>query len=655
MKWIVRGGVALLLLALVLAGAVWLIPKERVARFAADRIEAATGRALTIAGPVSVTFWPRLGVRAEGIALANADWSEAGPMLAAEAFEIGMSPGLLLGGDVQIDSLTVENARLVLERRADGTGNWTFVSGTPDDVATADATTDDGTARPDGGMRDLAIERAVLSGSEVLWIDHATDRRLDLRSVEMDARLAGTEAPFEMSGHATIGTRPVRFEASLGGLGPLLDGDLTPLSVAVAGEETRFAFDGRLGLDPLSLDGAVEIASADRFALLGAFGVTPPDLPPGLGAAQVDVAANVTLVPEGTVHLRDIAATLDGNRITGDLDLDPTGTRPRLAGALAAEALAFPQAEDPGGSGGPGGGGWSDDTIDVSGLFALDAELSLDTGIVAYGDARIDALAATLKLEDGRAAVTLDPLRAYGGAVTGQVVVNGRGGLSSRAVLEVTGLQMQPLLTDLAGQDRLAATVEASIDLLGSGQSLRALVAGLEGSVAVRSGPGSFAGLDIAGMVRTRDLGYRGEGQRTVFEALSASFDVAQGIARGDDFALDAPYLTATGAGAIDLGRRSLDYRLIPTLRTGDEGDGLTVPLLIDGPWDDPRVRPDLEYVARQRLDLDAAQGEAESRVREKLAEELEVAPERLDSREAIEDAIRERVGDRLRDLLGDR
>ena len=657
MKWIVRGVIALLLLAVVLVGAVWLIPTERIARLATDRIEAATGRALTIEGPVSATLWPRLGVRAEGITLANADWSEAGPMLLAEAFEIGMSPGILLGGDVRIDSLTVDGARLVLERRANGSGNWIFDTG-PDDTAPDD----DGTAGPGTGsdvsMTDLAVDDAVLMDSEIVWIDHATDRRIDLRDVNLQTAFAGIDAPVELSGSAALGEHPVRLDARLEAPASLLDGALTAVTVLLDTEATSLDFDGKLGIDPVSLEGVATIASSDGFAPLEALGVAPPALPPGLGAAQVDVAASVTLTPEGTLHLRDIAAALDGNRVTGDLDLDPTGERPRLVGALAADALTFPRPEWPGGAGnnaGSGGEGWSADPIDVSGLFALDAELTVETGAIAYGDAGIDALTAALTLENGRAVLRLDPLRAYGGAVTGRVVVNGRGGLSSRAVLDVTGLQLQPLLTELAGQDRLSATGAASLDLLGSGESLRALMAGLEGEVSLRLGPGTFAGLDIAGMVRTRDLGYRGEGQQTVFEAMSASFDVAQGVARGDDLTLEAPYLTATGAGAIDLGRRSLDYRLIPTLRPDDDGDGLTVPLLIDGPWDDPRVRPDLEYVARQQLDVDGVQDRAEDRVREKLAEELEVAPERLDSREAIEDAIRERVGDRLRGLLGDR
>ncbi|WP_299813734.1 AsmA family protein [uncultured Jannaschia sp.] len=646
MKWIVRGAVALLLAVVVLIGLAWTIPKERIARIAADRIEAATGRAVTIGGPVSATLWPRLGVRAEGIALANAAWSEAGPMLAAAAFEVGLSPAILLGGDLRIDSLAVEGARLVLERRTDGTGNWTF------DVADAGDTSGGGT-EPGSAMKGLAVGAATLADTEIVLIDHATARRIELRDVNLETGFAGPDMPVELAGTARIGERPVRFDARVDALAPLLDGGPTGLSAVLEGDATSLSFEGRLGLDPLSLAGAAEIASSDGFALFGSLGVTPPALPPGLGAARVDVAAAVTLAPEGTIHLRDIVAELDGNRITGRLDLDPAGERPRLAGALAADALAFPGAKAGGADSGEDDEGRSAEPIDASGLFALDAELTVETGTVAYGDVRIDALSAALALENGRAVLRLDPLRAYGGAVTGRVVLNGRGELSGRAVLDIAGLQLQPLLTDLAGQDRLSATADASIDLSSSGESVLALMAGLEGETSVRLGPGTFAGLDIAGMVRTRDLGYRGEGQRTVFDALSASFDVAQGVARGDDLTLDAPYLSATGAGAIDLGRQSLDYRLIPTLRAEDDGEGLSVPLLIDGPWHDPRVRPDLEYVARQRIE--AVGDRAEDRVREKLAEELDLAPERLDSREAIEDAIRERVGDRLRGLLGDR
>ena len=272
------------------------------------------------------------------------------------------------------------------------------------------------------------------------------------------------------------------------------------------------------------------------------------------------------------------------------------------------------------------------------------------------GDATFDEVRARAVVDDGRAVVTLQPLIAYGGTVTGDVVVNGRGGLSSRATLELSGLQMQPFLTEFADFDRLIGQADISLDLLGIGDTTQQLIDSLSGNVAFRMGAGEILGFDIGGMVRTLDLGYRGEGQKTVFDGVSSSFVVTDGIARGDDLSLTAPYLLATGAGDIALGAQTISYRLIPTLRRGGGSDGITVPLLIEGPWSDPRIRPDLEYIARQKLDVERAQTEARDRAgelaRTRIADELEIAPEVLTDRDALEDALKDRVEEKLLDLL---
>ena len=79
-------GVVLVLAVLGVVG-VLLIPAERVANAAARQFTALTGRQLQIEGSVRPSFWPDLGVRTGPVTIANADWSEAGPMLQAEGLD----------------------------------------------------------------------------------------------------------------------------------------------------------------------------------------------------------------------------------------------------------------------------------------------------------------------------------------------------------------------------------------------------------------------------------------------------------------------------------------------------------------------------------------------------------------------------------------
>ncbi|WP_371154878.1 AsmA family protein [Jannaschia sp. 2305UL9-9] len=671
MGWLFRVAMLLVTLAVVAAVALILVPTDRIAALASERFQAATGRALAINGPVRATLWPHIGVRAEGIEIANAPWSEQGPMLRAEALDIGVSLGSVLGDRIVVDRLDVTGARLVLERNADGSGNWEMSA-----PAEAAATQTTPVAPVEGGERSRAvsIDRALLSGAEVTFIDHGADTSIALRAVDLTARLPDLEGAVEIEGSALLNGVALTADAGIGSLRALSDGALTPLTLNVVSGGTTLSLDGRVDIDPMSFEGDMDASSTDRFAVLRALEIAPPDLPEGLGRDRVAVSSTLTLAPAGSLHLRGLTVDLDDNTLTGAADILPGEDRPRISATLAAPTLNLTGLSRQG-QGGESAlvaeAGWGREAIDVSGLFAADADLTFTSGAITLGDARLDQVAVAITLNRGRAVITLQPVVAYGGTVTGDIVVNGRGGLSSRVNLDLAGLQMQPFLTEFADFDRLIGQADVALRLLGVGNTAQALVDSLDGSIGFKVGQGEVLGLDVGGMIRTLDTSFRGEGQKTIFDGISASFAVTEGVATGDDLSLRAPLLISTGAGSIDLGAQTLSYRLMPTLRRNADSEGVTVPILITGPWGNPRIRPDLEWLARQELEARAreeaaklearvrseaeeARARAEEAARRSIAEELEVDPDTLGSREAIEDAIKERVGQQLLEMFQD-
>ncbi|PKP80663.1 MAG: hypothetical protein CVT80_14045 [Alphaproteobacteria bacterium HGW-Alphaproteobacteria-2] len=118
MRWIVRLVLVAIVLGLLGLGALFLIPAERVAAVAARQFEAATGRALSIEGDLRPTLWPVIGISTGAVSIANAPWSEAGPMIAADALVIGVEALPLLSGDIAVRELRIEKPRILLERRA---------------------------------------------------------------------------------------------------------------------------------------------------------------------------------------------------------------------------------------------------------------------------------------------------------------------------------------------------------------------------------------------------------------------------------------------------------------------------------------------------------------------------------------------------------
>ncbi|GAB1362252.1 hypothetical protein MASR1M32_14880 [Rhodobacter sp.] len=97
MRWLFRAVGALLLLVLLGLGLLAFVPSERIATAAAQQFEKLTGRALQIEGDVSPRFWPVLGVTTGPVTIANAEWSDQGPMLRAESLTIEFNASALLG------------------------------------------------------------------------------------------------------------------------------------------------------------------------------------------------------------------------------------------------------------------------------------------------------------------------------------------------------------------------------------------------------------------------------------------------------------------------------------------------------------------------------------------------------------------------------
>jgi AsmA protein len=370
-------------------------------------------------------------------------------------------------------------------------------------------------------------------------------------------------------------------------------------------------------------------------------GMTAPDLPSGMGSYRTAVEGALTYAGDGRVYLRDATIALDQNTLAGAVDVALDGPRPKVTAQLSAGML------DLTGNAGAGGGaaaaadagnGWSTAPIDASALGAMDADIGLSLVGLTSPQGSSGAAKLRLTVDRSRAVVEITDMQAYGGRIKGNLVANGRGGLSVRADLTFAGLETQPLLSEMAGYERLSGTGDLRLNLLGVGDTEAEIMASLKGEGQVAFSNGVLKGLDVLGMLRTLDAGYVGEGQQTVFDAVTASFAVNAGVLENADLALSGPELTATGAGRVGIGDRTLDYRLRPTAMAGADGTGgVMVPLLVTGSWDDPKFRLDLESIARERMEQEARALEEQARAR---AKELEA-----EAKAALADKLKDELG----------
>lgn len=647
MRWIVRAGLGLL--GLILAGFALLamIPSERVAELLSSQFESMTGRKLELSGEVSPRLWPSLGITTGPVSIANADWAKGeAPLFQAASLTVDINLGALLGGGLRIEGIEAEAPEINLERAEDGRENWVFGAG---EAGGAGAVPGPATA--------FTLDEGAIRGGSLRFVDQGTGQSIALDDIDATLTIPDYSGPFTLAGKALSAGQPVALDLSGDVFSAFLAGRVVPLTLRVSAGGATVALEGRGGYSPLVAEGVLAADLSDLPALGRLWGaeLSQPSL--GLGQGKLTLAGQLTLDGSGSVFLRGAEIQADANRITGDFDLVPGESRPKLSAQLVAGPLVLGSSEAGESDGGTAATkGWSDQEIDVSALAGMDADIGLSAPSLTLGQLKFGAVRSLITVDRARAVIDIKGAEAYGGTVTGDFVLNGRGGLSVGGRLKLVGLQTQPLFTDLAGWDRLVSTGDVEVEFLGVGNSLAAIMASLEGQGALGLGPGEVRGLDIASMLQTLEPDHVGEGQKTVFDALAGTFVISGGVLSNSDLKMVSPYFTASGAGEIDIGGQRLDYRLRPTALAAEDGTGgVMVPLLITGPWADPRFQLDLEGIAREKMEEEAkaleerAKAELEKRLEEELG--IKIAPEESLGEAAV-DGAQDALEDEAKKLL---
>jgi AsmA protein len=634
MRFLVRLIGFLVVLVLVAAVGLLMLPGDRIARVAVDQIKAQTGREVTLLGDTTISYYPVLGVSTGPITISNAPWSKQGPLMQASALKVGVDLMSLLSGDVRITGLEAVAPDILLERAANGRVNWdTAVSG----VAPS--------GQPAGGTNPLALslDRALITGGKLRYVDHATGMDVTVRAVGVDLRWPAYKGLGSFDLTMTYGAAPLRLSGEVGNLGDFLEGAITPLSatLSTAGGEVRF--EGRGAPQP-QLQGRLSADITDSAQFAAALGLEMAELPKGLGH-QISLGADLTLTKAQMLSVREMQTALDHNDLAGEMDLDLSQSPPYLTARLSAGAvdLSGLGANSSGGTAAAQQMGWSKAPINAGALSLMNGKVAFETRSLSIAGFRFGAVRTQTTIDRARAVVQLKELAGYNGMINGELVFNNRSGLSVGGELSASGLELQTLLADMVGITRFTGQAVGQLSYLGVGNSVHSIMNSLSGAGQISMGRGTIQGIDLDKLMRSGVS----TGGTTVFDRLSASFTMRGGDLFNSDLLLQLPALSASGEGRIGLGARDLDYLFTPQIKSIDGGKGLAIPVRIRGPWSAPRVRPDME----KAIDLNFK--EEKDNARQKLEQEItdRLGVEKNEG-ESTEDAIKRQLEDEVKDKL---
>lgn len=378
---------------------------------------------------------------------------------------------------------------------------------------------------------------------------------------------------------------------------------------AVVGRDRRLDIAGtaRVGEHPTKFDikATTPAAPADRPTIPVDFAIDMPDVLKSqlTGHAEMRLSGDVVMI-------NGVNGKLGDGAFNGWASVD-IASKPLVKVDLDFQRLAIPLAKSPEGT---SGRPWSDAPIDVSGLNYVDAQVRISANEAVIGDARIAPLALDAKLAGGVLKAGTANLGAYGGQVSGEVILDATTGAPSFAMhSDLVGVRALPLLQGLADFDRIDGKLQAKLALRSAGTSQRTLMANMQGTAFVNFQDGAIRGINIAQMIRSLTAGTLSgwqenqapsQEQSTDLSQLSASFRIDKGQAVTTDLNLIGPLVRVTGAGTIALDTKMMGFRVEPKLVMTTEGQGRSsepvgfgIPVMIQGNWSQPRIYPDMAGV----------------------------------------------------------
>jgi AsmA protein len=523
-----------------------------------DRVERETGYRLNITGSTRIGLWPSLNVTMNDVTLEGPKDRDASNRLTVGSIEADMTLGSVWSGHPEITRLAiirpVLNVPLLRERTA-----------TPKPAS----------SRPVASPREAdapTIERITVTDGTIVF-SHLRDRvERRVEGINADA-VIGTDRKIKVSGSARAGGHPLKFDIKATAPAPPIERQNIPVELTLDAP----------GLLQAPLSGKAEVRLNGSVVMInglagkigdGAFN----------GWASADVASKPSVKVDLDFQRLDIGTTLPA--ASGDSQGSPQSS-----------------SQSPSQS-------WSDAAIDLTGLNYIDAQVRLSAAELNVGQAHFAPAAIDSTLAGGVLKCVISNLGAYGGQANGEIDIDASGGTPAYTMRgDLVGVRALPLLRSAAGFDKLDGKLQAKITVRSTGPSQRAIMSNLSGTVFANFQDGEIRGLNVAQMIRSLTSGtlsgwQEGKEQTTDLTQLSASFRIEKGQATTTDLNLVGPLVRMTGVGTIDLGTKMMAFRVEPKLVMTTEGQGRAadpvgfgIPVIIDGPWSEPRIYPDMAGV----------------------------------------------------------
>jgi AsmA protein len=587
-----------------------------------------TGSDFSIGGDLELSLFPWAAISFSNLKLGNPKGYQEKIFLSIDSFDARVKLLPLLSKNIQVKRFIIDGPNLVLEKSADGKGNWEGFGKTKESKEETATVTQEEAQSDVLPVKSLQVEECAVKNGTVVLIDDAAGTRKILSELNLDLENVTLDKPVGISFSGNLDGQPMSIDGSLGpvgetpGKGPLAF-DLAikafdQLNLTVKGKiidaasaprvDAAFdlsAFSPRELLKATSIAFPVETADPsvlDKLAAKGSINGSPEKISITNGQVNLDDSTISFSLDAAEFEKPVLSFNIKVDTINLDRYMPPpkeesaaTSTSKKTSGAKA--AIDYGPLRTPVING----------TIGVETLTVSKAELS---------DLRIK-----ISSKGGRYTIKPIEFTAYEGTVKAGAVLNVKKNTpSASAHLSAQGIKVYPVLKNLLNKGSLEGALKAEMSITFTGDDPKAIKKTLNGKGNLLFEDGAVIGIDLAGMVRnvTSAFGLSDkptEKPRTDFSELVAPFTIKNGVFNTSGTTMKSPLLRLLVTGDANLVTETLDMRVEPkvvaTLKgQGDakQRSGLAVPVLVSGTFSKPKFKPDVKGILTQGVELPKAE-----------------------------------------------
>ena len=659
------GGLVVLLILLLLAVKLFVNPNDYKGRIT-EMVKHSTGRDLALPGEIKLSVFPWIALELGPASLGNPPGFPAEPFASVQHVAARVRVLPLLRKQLEIGHVQIDGLDLRLRKNAAGHGNWEVGA----QSTSATPTSGHATALPDlagVSVRDGRLQFQDLLAEHVnLDVGHLTPGTPVPIDLKLDLKTRPTSPPISLAGKLNVTLDPSRQVYRLSALD--LRGTTRTVSTGkdIPWSLTAPAATLDMGTERLSLEGfAAQLAGASLTgaaqasaltsepSLQATFQLAPLDaraLLARLGMAQPvtrDPKAFSTVAASGTLAYGANAAgvsrldlQLDDSHVkgraglanlrTGAIDFDLTLDRINLDRYRSPEKTLAPAPS-------PQTKPAAKTAQPLSALRTLEMKGTLAIGALTLSGLNVSQVRVGVEAAGGITHIAPATARMYGGDYAGNITLDDRSGTPAMQLDQsLSGVDVAQLLQDFAKTRRLSGHGTITTHLNARGIESDALMHSLSGHVAANLADGAVEGMDLwfqinraLALAQQKPLPAGTDSGRTRFDAFKATADLTNGVASTKDLSIASQNLRIAGQGTYNLVTNAIDYRVNATVlkqapgaaQTTAAGTLAQIPINVTGTLTRPTVRPDLEALAKNRLqqELDKHKGELQQKLQDKL------------------------------------